>query len=200
MLGEITFSAHVSMEMLGDEVDVCGAEATKTMRSSLVREAVQAHVSLPSEKKLGPAQGRTFMHHLEQPRPDARCRRRLVRRRADAAHPDPYPLWWARLYYRIGHAVAHCYLRIIPMPSALRHPPAGTVSITPYLFLVWGVDIGAGSTWAAIGVGALITGLLLLVVHHVEARRAVWRRCAFLLPRPQRTGTGLVLVMVGCGQ
>ena len=32
-----------------------------------------------------------------------------------------YLLWWVRLFYRIGHAIAHWVLRIIPMPSALRH-------------------------------------------------------------------------------
>ena len=84
----------------------------------------------------------------------------------------PYLLWWVRLYYRIGHGLAHWFLRIIPMPSALRHRLAGTVSITPYLFMVWAVVIGAGSTWTAIGVGALITALLLVLVHKVEARRA----------------------------
>ncbi|MFW6187971.1 MAG: hypothetical protein ACOC84_08260 [Actinomycetota bacterium] len=84
----------------------------------------------------------------------------------------PYLLWWVRLYYRIGHGITHWVLRIIPMPSALRHRLAGTVAITPYLFMVWAV-VGANDfTWTAIGVGALITALLLVLVHTVEARRA----------------------------
>lgn len=83
-----------------------------------------------------------------------------------------YLLWWVRLYYRIGHAVAHWFLRIVPMPSRLRHRLAGTVSITPYLFMVWAV-VGANHfTWTAIGVGVLITALLLVLVHTAEARRA----------------------------
>ena len=45
-----------------------------------------------------------------------------------------YLLWWVRLFYRIGHAIAHWVLRILPMPSALRHRVAGAVAITPYLF------------------------------------------------------------------
>jgi hypothetical protein len=85
----------------------------------------------------------------------------------------PYLLWWVRLYYRIGHGLAHWLLRIIPMPSPVRHRVAGTVSITPYLLWVWTV-VGANDyTWAAIGVGAVIAGLLLLLVHRTEARRAV---------------------------
>ncbi|WP_336650632.1 hypothetical protein [Kocuria rosea] len=88
----------------------------------------------------------------------------------------PYLLWWVRLYYRIGHAVAHWFLRIIPMPSVMRHRLAGTVSIAPYLFMVW-VVVGANDfTWTAIGVGALITALLLVLVHKAEARRAFLRR------------------------
>ena len=39
----------------------------------------------------------------------------------------PYLLWWVRLYYRIGHGLAHWFLRIIPMPSALRHRLADAV-------------------------------------------------------------------------
>ncbi|WP_144837145.1 hypothetical protein [Kocuria rosea] len=84
----------------------------------------------------------------------------------------PYLLWWVRLYYRLGHAVAHWFLHIVPMPSALRHRLAGAVSIAPYLFMVWAVVGGNDFTWTAIGVGALITGLLLLLVHQAEARRA----------------------------
>jgi hypothetical protein len=84
----------------------------------------------------------------------------------------PYLLWWVRLYYRIGHGLAHWFLRIIPMPSALRHRLAGTVSITPYLFLVWAVAGANDFTRTAIGVGALITALLLVLVHKAEARRA----------------------------
>jgi hypothetical protein len=84
----------------------------------------------------------------------------------------PYLLWWVRLYYRIGHAIAHWLLRIIPMPSPVRHRLAGTVSIAPYLFMVWMVVGVNGYTGAAIGVGAVITGLLLLLVHRAEARRA----------------------------
>lgn len=88
----------------------------------------------------------------------------------------PYLLWWVRLYYRIGHAVAHWFLQIIPMPSALRYRLAGAVSIAPYLFMVW-VVVGANkSTWTAIGVGTVITGLLLLLVHKAEVRSAVRRR------------------------
>ena len=87
-----------------------------------------------------------------------------------------YLLWWARLLYRIGHARAHWFLRIIPMPSALRHRVAGTVAITPYLFWVWTVVGINDNTWPAIAVGGLITGLLLLLVHRAEARRAVIRR------------------------
>ena len=87
-----------------------------------------------------------------------------------------YLLWWVRLFYRIGHAVAHWVLRIIPMPSALRHRVAGTVAIAPYLFWVWTVVGINAYTWPAIGVGGLITGLLLLLVHQAEARRAVIRR------------------------
>lgn len=86
----------------------------------------------------------------------------------------PYLLWWVRLYYRIGHGLAHWFLRIMPMPSALRHRLAGTVSISPYLFMLWTVVGVNDYAWPAFGVGALITGLLLLVVHQVEARRAVW--------------------------
>ena len=85
-------------------------------------------------------------------------------------------LWWVRLYYRIGHGIAHWFLRIIPMPSALRHRLAGTVAISPYLLLVWDVVGINDNTWPAIGVGAVITGLLLLLVHKAEARRAVVRR------------------------
>ena len=83
-----------------------------------------------------------------------------------------YLLWWVRLFYRIGHGIAHWVLRILPMPSALRHRMAGTVSITPYLFMVWAVAGVNDFTWTAIGVGALITALLLVLVHKVEARRA----------------------------
>ena len=85
----------------------------------------------------------------------------------------PYLLWWVRLYYRIGHGLAHWLLRIIPMPSGLRHRLAGTVSITPYLFMLWAVAGANDFTWTAIGVGALITALLLVLVHQAEARRAV---------------------------
>lgn len=81
-------------------------------------------------------------------------------------------LWWVRLYYRIGHGVAHWVLRIMPMPSALRHRLAGTVAVTPYLLWVWTVVGVNDYTWAAIGVGAVITGLLLLLVHKTEGRRA----------------------------
>lgn len=88
----------------------------------------------------------------------------------------PYLLWWVRLYYRIGHGVAHWFLRIIPMPSALRHRLAGTVAIAPYLLMVLDVVGINDYTWPAIGVGAVITGLLLLLVHKAEARRAVVRR------------------------
>lgn len=84
-----------------------------------------------------------------------------------------YLLWWVRLFYRIGHGIAHWVLRIIPMPSALRHRVAGAVAITPYLFWVWDVVAINDNTWPAIGVGAVITGLLLLLVHQAEARRAV---------------------------
>ncbi|MCG7433079.1 hypothetical protein MHK71_11375 [Kocuria indica] len=88
----------------------------------------------------------------------------------------PYLLWWVRLYYRIGHAVAHWCLRIVPMPSALRHRLAGVVSIAPYLFMVW-VVVGANDfAWTAIVVGSVITGLLLLLVNNAEARRAVHGR------------------------
>lgn len=87
-----------------------------------------------------------------------------------------YLLWWVRLFYRIGHAIAHWVLRIIPMPSALRHRLAGTVAIAPYLFWVWEVVVINENTWPAIGVGAVLTGLLLLLVHRAEARRAVVRR------------------------
>ena len=87
-----------------------------------------------------------------------------------------YLLLWVRLFYRIGHGIAHWVLRIIPMPSALRHRLAGTVAITPYLFMVWAV-VGANDfTWTAIGVGAVITALLLLLVHKAEARRAICGR------------------------
>ena len=85
----------------------------------------------------------------------------------------PYTLFWVRLGYCIWHGVAHWFLRIIPMPSAWRHRLAGAVSITPYLFMVWAV-VGANDfTSTAIGVGAVITALLLLLVHQAEARRAV---------------------------
>ena len=84
-----------------------------------------------------------------------------------------YLLWWVRLFYRIGHAIAHWVLRIIPMPSALRHRVAGAVAITPYLFWVWDVVGINDNTWPAIAVGAVLTGLLLLLVHRAEARRAV---------------------------
>ena len=84
-----------------------------------------------------------------------------------------YFLWCVRLYYRIGHAIAHWSLRIIPMPSALRHRLASIVAITPYLFWVWTVVGINDYTWTAIGVGAVITGLLLLLVHQAEVRRAV---------------------------
>ena len=84
-----------------------------------------------------------------------------------------YLLWWVRLLYRIGHAIAHWVLRIIPMPSALRHRVAGTVAIAPYLLLVWDVVGINDNTWSTIAVGAVITGLLLLLVHRAEARRAV---------------------------
>ncbi|NVC25160.1 hypothetical protein E7Z53_17190 [Kocuria salina] len=87
-----------------------------------------------------------------------------------------YLLWWVRLFYRIGHAIAHWVLRIIPMPSGLRHRLAGTVAIAPYLFWVWEVVVINDNTWPAIGVGAVLTGLLLLLVHRAEARRAVVRR------------------------
>ncbi|KHE74654.1 hypothetical protein AS25_05760 [Kocuria marina] len=87
-----------------------------------------------------------------------------------------YLLWCVRLFYRIGHAAAHWVMRIIPMPSALRHRVAGTVAIAPYLFWVWTVVGINAYTWPAIGVGGLITGLLLLLVHQAEARRAVIRR------------------------
>ena len=81
-----------------------------------------------------------------------------------------------RLFYRIGHGTAHWVLRIIPMPSALRHRVASTVAIAPYLFWAWTVVGINDYTWPAIGVGAVITGLLLLLVHNAEARRAVIRR------------------------
>ncbi|WP_298591787.1 hypothetical protein [uncultured Kocuria sp.] len=84
----------------------------------------------------------------------------------------PYLLWWVRLYYRIGHGLAHWLLRIIPMPSPVRHRLAGTVSIAPYLFMVWTVVGVNDDTWTAIGVGVVITCLLLLLVHRAEARRA----------------------------
>lgn len=87
-----------------------------------------------------------------------------------------YLLWWVRLFYRIGHAIAHWVLRILPMPSALRHRVAGAVAITPYLFWVWTVVGINDNTGPAIAVGALITGLLLLLVHRAEARHAVVRR------------------------
>ena len=82
-----------------------------------------------------------------------------------------YLLWWVRLFYRIGHATAHWVL-----PSALRHRVAGAVAITPYLFWVWDVVAINDNTWPAIAVGAVITGLLLLLVHRAEARRAVLGR------------------------
>jgi len=85
----------------------------------------------------------------------------------------PYLLWWVRLYYRIGHTVAHWFLRILPMPSVLRHRLAGVVSIGPYLFMVWTVVGVNDFTWTAIDVGVVITALLLVLVHKAEARRAV---------------------------
>ena len=88
----------------------------------------------------------------------------------------PYLLWWVRLFYRIGHGVAHWFLRIIPMPSALRHRLAGAVAISPYLTLVWDVATGIDFTWRAYMVAGLITAALLLLVHKAEARRAVIRR------------------------
>ena len=58
----------------------------------------------------------------------------------------------------------------------LRHRLAGAVAITPYLLMVWDVVGINDNTWPAIGVGTLFTGLLLLLVHQAEARRAVMRR------------------------
>lgn len=84
----------------------------------------------------------------------------------------PYLLWWVRLYYRIGHGVAHWVLRVIPMPSALRQRVAGTVATAPYLLWVWTVVGFNDCTWSAIEVGGLITVSLLLVVHRVEVARA----------------------------
>ena len=84
----------------------------------------------------------------------------------------PYTLFWVRLGYCIWHGVAHWFLRIIPMPPVVRHHLAGTVALIPYLWIVWGFTLALDFTWTAIGVGALITALLLVLVHKAEARRA----------------------------
>ena len=46
------------------------------------------------------------------------------------------------------------------------------MAIAPYLLWVWDVVGINDNTWPAIGVGAVLTGLLLLLVHKAEARRA----------------------------
>lgn len=77
-----------------------------------------------------------------------------------------------RISYHIGHAVAHWCLRIIPMPSPLRHRVAGTVATIPYLWWIWIIMEVNHHSWRAILVGSLLTGLLVLLVHQAENRRA----------------------------
>lgn len=88
----------------------------------------------------------------------------------------PYTFFWVRLWYRIWHGVAHWFLRILPMPSLLRHQLAGAVALIPYLMPVWAVVIGVESPWPAYAIAGAITTALLLLVRRVEVRRAAWRR------------------------
>jgi hypothetical protein len=84
----------------------------------------------------------------------------------------PYTVFWVRLWYRIGHGVAHWCLRPVPMPSLLRHQLAGAVALVPYLWIVWGFTVAFDFTWRADAIAGLITAGMLLVVYRVEVRRA----------------------------
>jgi hypothetical protein len=86
----------------------------------------------------------------------------------------PYTVFWVRLWYRLGHGVAHWCLRLVPMPSLLRHQPAGAVALIPYLWMVWGFAFDF--TWRADVIAGLITAGMLLLVHRVEVVRAGIRR------------------------
>ncbi len=88
----------------------------------------------------------------------------------------PYTVFWVRLWYRIGHGAAHWCLRLVPMPSLLRHQLAGTVALIPYLWIVWGFTVAFDFTWRAPVVAGLITAGMLLLVHRVEVARAGIRR------------------------
>ena len=84
----------------------------------------------------------------------------------------PHTVFWVRLGYRLGHGVTHWCLRVIPMPSLLRHQVAGVVALIPYLLLVGGFTFAFDFTWRAEMVAGLITAGLLLLVRRAEARRA----------------------------
>jgi hypothetical protein len=83
-----------------------------------------------------------------------------------------YSLFWVRLGYRIWRGVAPWFLRILPMPSGLRHHLAGVVALAPYLWLVWGFTVAFDFSWRADVIAAVITAGLLLLVYQVEAARA----------------------------
>ncbi|MHC5560934.1 hypothetical protein [Kocuria sp. U4B] len=84
----------------------------------------------------------------------------------------PYPVFWVRLWYRFGHGVAHWCLRLVPMPSLLRHQLAGALALVPYLWVVWGLTVAFDFTWRAEVVARLITAGMLLLVYRVEVARA----------------------------
>ncbi|MEX5261528.1 hypothetical protein [Kocuria sp. CPCC 205263] len=84
-----------------------------------------------------------------------------------------YTLFWVRLGYRIWHGTAHWFLRIIPMAPVLRHHIAGVVALIPYLWVVWGFTVAFDFSWRAHVVAGVITAGLLLLMHRVEAARAV---------------------------
>jgi hypothetical protein len=88
----------------------------------------------------------------------------------------PYTVFWVRLEYRLGHGAAHWCLRIVPMPSLLRHHLAGAVALIPYLLLVWGFAVAFDFTRRADVVAGLITASLLLLVYRVKVVRAGIRR------------------------
>ncbi|MEX5258555.1 hypothetical protein [Kocuria arenosa] len=83
-----------------------------------------------------------------------------------------YTLFWVRLGYRIWHGAAHWFLRIVPMPSMVRHHIAGVVTLASYLWVVWGFTVAFDFSWRADVIAGVITAGLLLLVHRVEAARA----------------------------
>jgi hypothetical protein len=88
----------------------------------------------------------------------------------------PYTMFWVRLWYRLGHGAAHWCLRIVPMPSLLRHYLAGALALIPYLWMVWVFTFAFDFTWRAPVIAGLITVWMLLAVYRVEVARAGIRR------------------------